>query len=328
SSNTVQSSLMYNPNYAGLQIWESSYNAVLDSTMTAADLSGRALEIRGSSWTTVARSMIGGGAGNGAYLYNGSAYNTITQSTMSTSGANRVGLFLDAAPSNTILQSYVQSLAGTGGYISNASHFNAIRQSTFVSVTASFFGVLLDNANDGEISDSRIVNTAGDALQIYGIRDVIVRTTMTAEGRGLFLIGASTISVFDSYIQGSTAAFVKDSTSAVIGGSVLVATNTIGSALALAGGNVNLTITTSTLLAPSLGRGLALNVGNAGVVSLSSVVFTGAGRGIEISTQVTGSFSLVVDSITFRGLALGATAVHFLGGTFVSTFTHANFEDA
>src|SRR6185503_21185000 len=37
---------------------------------------------------------------------------------------------------------------------------------------------------------------------------------------------------------------------------------------------------------------------------------------------------LAVDSVTFRGLASGATAIHFLGGTFVTTFTLADFEDA
>ncbi|MEQ1919161.1 MAG: hypothetical protein ABL955_08185, partial [Elusimicrobiota bacterium] len=49
---------------------------------------------------------------------------------------------------------------------------------------------------------------------------------------------------------------------------------------------------------------------------------------IEISTQVAGGFSLAIDSVTFRSLASGATAIHFLGGTFVSTITLAKFEDA
>ena len=56
------------------------------------------------------------------------------------------------------------------------------------------------------------------------------------------------------------------------------------------------------------------------------MTFTGAARGIEISTQAA-AFSLVVDSITFRGLSAGATAIHFLGGTFTSTIALANFED-
>ena len=87
---------------------------------------------------------------------------------------------------------------------------------------------------------------------------------------GLGVIAASSNSVYNSYVQGSTAALISGSTGTVIRGTFLAATNAIGSALALSSGSVNLTIATSTLLATSLGRGLALNPGNTGVVSLGT----------------------------------------------------------
>ncbi|MBI4060684.1 MAG: Ig-like domain-containing protein [Elusimicrobia bacterium] len=151
--------------------------------------------------------------------------------------------------------------------------------------------------------------------------------TSTTQGLGaLYVLQSASNTILSSYIQGSSAAYVSGSTGTVFGGSMLVATNATGRAVTWANGGVNLTIATSTLLSASQGRGLALETGNAGTVSLGSVTFMGSGRGIEISTQA-GGFVLSIDSVTFRGLASGATAVHFLGGTFVSTINLANFED-
>ena len=108
---------------------------------------------------------------------------------------------------------------------------------------------------------------------------------------------------------------------------MFVATNTVGVALAMTGGSVNLAVASTTLRGGPSGRGFLLGLSNSGVVTIGSVTVTGTARGIEISTQSTG-FSLVFDSVTFRGLSVGATAIHFLGGTPVTTFTLANFEDA
>ncbi len=328
SSCTITQSYLANPAGSAATLDTGShYNTISQSTVVADGVAASALYLLGSDSNTLTGNMVFGGQGNALYLAAGSDYNTVSLSTLAATATNRTALFLDAATNNTIQLVYAQSLGGSGGYVSNASNFSAIRQSTFVSVTSGYYGLLFDNANFSDISDSSIRNPNGTALQIYGVRDTVSRTTMTAGDYGLFLVAAETVAVYDSYIQGSTAAFVNFSTGTSFGGSVLAATSSIGSALALAGGSVNLTITTSTLRAPSSGRGLALNYGSVGLVSLGSVTFTGAARGIEISTQGA-LFSLAVDSITFRGLASGATAVHFLGGTFVATFTLANFEDA
>ena len=140
-----------------------------------------------------------------------------------------------------------------------------------------------------------------------------------ADRFALYIAASSSNTVLDSYIQGSTAAFISGSTGTVIGGSVFVATNTSGAALAFAGGSVNLTVASTTLRGGPNGRALLLDVGNSGVVAIGSVTVSGSRRGLEISTQ-TASFILAVDSITFRGLTPGATAIQFLGGTFESRY--------
>lgn len=300
---------------------------ILYSTIIANASGGSALYVLATDSVSFVGGRVDGGAGNAVFLDAGSDYNTIATSTLTTTGVNRTALYLNAASYNVMQQVYAHSAAGTGGYISNASNSNAVRRSTFSAQSASFFGLLLDNANFGEISSSTIRNTAGTGLQVYGVRDTITRTTMTGTEYGLYLVAAATVSVVDSYVQGATAAFVSGSTGTIFGGSVFAGTGAGGAALRYAGGGVNLTIATSTLLSPGSGRGLALETGSAGVVSLGSVTFSGSARAVEIATQ-TAVFSLAVDSATFRGLASGATAIHFLGGTFVSTITLANFEDA
>ncbi|MCM2303178.1 MAG: right-handed parallel beta-helix repeat-containing protein [Elusimicrobia bacterium] len=327
SSNTVTGSFIRNTAGHGASLQSgASLNVISQSTVSADAGAYAAVYVAGSDSNTLTGNMIDGGPGNALYLDTGSDYNTVSLSTLATSGVNRAGLVLQAATNNLILRVHAQSLGGSGGYVANAN-FNSIRLSTFVSVTAGYFGLLLDNANDNGVSDASIRSSNGTALQIYGARNVISRATMTAGDHGLYLVAAATTAVYDSYIQGSTAAYVSGSTGTMIGGSMLAATDAAGSALALDGGSVNLTIATSTLLAPSQGRGLALNPGSVGVVSIGSVTFGGAGRGVEISTQGA-NFTLSVDSVTFRGLASGATAIHFLGGAFVSTITLAYFEDA
>ncbi|MBI2384861.1 MAG: right-handed parallel beta-helix repeat-containing protein, partial [Elusimicrobia bacterium] len=328
SSNTIAGSYIGNAaGSAAVLDAGAVFNTISASTMASNSGAAYALYLNGASSNTITGSLASNPSGNAAGLVSGANRNTVVLSTMISAGVNRVGLLMDAASRNTVLQSYAGGENGAGAYISNASNFNAFSQSTFTSAAAAYRGLLLDNADFSDIAGCVISNAAGDALEIYGIYDTISLSTITAGGVGLTLTAASTVSVHGSYIQGSTAALISGSTGTIIGGSVFVATNTAGSALALAGGSVNLTFATSTLLAPSLGRGLALNEGNVGVVSLGSVTFAGAARGIEISTQGA-LFTLAVDSVTFRGLASGATAVHFLGGTFTSTFTLANFEDA
>ncbi|MEK7746450.1 MAG: VCBS repeat-containing protein, partial [Elusimicrobiota bacterium] len=93
------------------------------------------------------------------------------------------------------------------------------------------------------------------------------------------------------------------------------------------GANINLTLSSSTFISANTGTGISLGEGNLGALSLASATVRGSRYGLSIATQAAGA-SLSVSSITFSSLASGATAIHFLGGTFVSTFSALRFTDA
>ena len=252
----------------------------------------------------------------------GSDFNAISLSTMI--GA-ALGLYASGSDSNTITGSYMRG-GERGAFLWTGADYNTISLSTMIGVSC---GLQVNAADSNAVSRSYIWGGLGGAMLDNGSDfNAISLSTMVSDNAGwraLFILQGSSNVLLNSYVRGAEAAIISGSTGTIIGGSIFIATNTAGSALVLAGGSVNLTITTSTLLSPSLGRGLYLDSDNAGVVSLSSVIFTGAARGLEIAAQ-RADFEFSVDSITFRALASGATAVHFLGGTFVSTFTLANFE--
>ena len=301
----------------------SDYNAISLSTAIGGSNSGH--YSFGSDSNTVTLSYLSGGA-YGAWLDSGADYNVISLSTMI--GGSSFGLYVNAADANAVTQGYMRG--GTYGvWMQNGSDRNTISLSTMIG--AGQAGFYAGGSDSNTVTRSYMSGGLNGAQLTAGADfNTVSLSTMVSSSVGnaaLYILQSSSNTILDSYVQGSTAALISGSTGTVIGGSIFVATGTAGSALAFAGGSVNLTIATSTLLAPSLGRGLALNPGNAGVVSIGSVTFTGAARGIEVSTQGA-LFSLAVDSITFRALAPGATAIHFLGGSFVATFTLANFEDA
>jgi len=152
----------------------------------------------------------------------------------------------------------------------------------------------------------------------------------TAQAGGSYAIylhkGASN-TISDCYLQGSTAAYVQGSTGTVITGSVLAATNTSGSGLWLGGGSVNLTLSSTSIEVAAGRSGIFLDNGNNGVLSLSSDSIAFSQFGLNIATQAAGA-SLTTSGLSFNSLLAGATAVNFLGGTFVSTFAAAYFNES
>ncbi|MBI4060603.1 MAG: right-handed parallel beta-helix repeat-containing protein [Elusimicrobia bacterium] len=334
-SNTVEDSYAWGPAGYGARLDAgSSDNAISRSTMVSGGGGQSGLVIDSGNGNRVTGSYMMGQAGLGAYLLNSSAYNTILQSTMVSNSATGYGFYIGAAPSsNTVTGSYIQNLAGGYGAVLDGD-YNTISQSTVVANSTSNHALYVNAADRNTVMDSLLRNPTGHAVFLTGSKyNTILRSTMTsaatvASRYALYVLQSSSNTILDSYIQSaSSAVYISGSTGTVIGGTVVVATNTAGRALTFEGGSVNLTLATSTLLSPAQGRGLELSEGSAGTVSLGSVTFMGSGRGIEISTQTDG-FVLDIDSVTFRGLASGATAIHFLGGTFVSTINLANFEDA
>lgn len=69
-----------------------------------------------------------------------------------------------------------------------------------------------------------------------------------------------------------------------------------------------------------------LGANNPGTIWLSSNAVSGPGLGLAVSTQPAGT-ELAVSSLAFNALSSGATAIRFLGGELVSTFTAVAFAD-
>ncbi|MEK9145205.1 MAG: fibronectin type III domain-containing protein, partial [Elusimicrobiota bacterium] len=127
-------------------------------------------------------------------------------------------------------------------------------------------------------------------------------------------------------LAGSTATLISDS--------VLVATDAFGTGLVLlgpsalyaSGGNQGVSVASTTLLAGMGGTGALLDADNQGTLSLASVTVRGARFGVRIATPGAGA-SLSIASMTFESLQAGATAIRFLGGVFISSFTDLTFAD-
>jgi len=308
----------------------SNDNLVSGSTITSG-LTNFALYVRTSSSNTFTGSIMTAPTGVGALFGVSASYNTISQSSVTSEVSGGAALWVNSSDFNTFTGSYLANPVGYGALIASTADRNTISQSTMASASGSGVALQITNSDTNTVTGCLISNTGGTGASLSNGADnnVIELSTVTsraATNSALAISLSYSNAIRDSYVQGSTAALVSDSTGTVIATSVLVATNTIGSALALnKGGGFGLS--SSTLRGGPSGRGLSLGLDYSGVVSVGSVTVTGAARGLEISTQAVG-FVLAVDSVTFRGLSAGATAIHYLGGTFNSTFTLANFEDA
>jgi titin len=330
SSNTVTQSYVFNPSGDGLSL-VSNYNTISQSTLESGSGGDSAVFLSAAHFNTITQSYVTNLAGNAANVFS-SNYNTISLSTLTSNGVGNKALYLFTASSNTVTQSYITNPAGDAVHVFSNSNSNTISQSTLTSNTATSYALYLQSASSNKITQSYISNPSGYAAVLFSNANsnTISQSTMTSGAAGydaLHLDGVSSSTIDRSYIQGSTAVYITGSTGTVFSTSELAADSALGNALTLTGGCVSLSVASSTLRGGASGRGLLLDLGNSGVVSIGSVTVMAATRGLEISTQAAG-FTLAVDSVTFRGLSAGATAIHFLGGTVVSTLTLANFEDA
>ncbi len=322
ASNTVTQSYLWGGSRGVFLDAGANRNAISLSTMIGnTDIGFYAF---GAASNTVTQSYMWGSQ-RGTLLDTGSDRNSISLSTMI--GNTQHGFFTLGADWNTVTQSYMWgSLNGVN--LNTGSDYNAISLSTMTGNTQNGFYSIGSASN----TVTRSYMWGGlrgawlDANSNYNTISLSTMISSNASSPALVVLNSSGTLIQSSYIQGSTAAVVSGSTGTIINSSVFVATNTFGAALAMQAGGNGLTVASTTLRGGPSGRGLLLDVNNRGTVSIGSVTVTGTARGLEISTQAAG-FVLAIDSVTFRGLTAGATAIHFLGGTFVSTFTLANFED-
>ncbi|MBI3298687.1 MAG: right-handed parallel beta-helix repeat-containing protein, partial [Elusimicrobia bacterium] len=338
-SNTVTGSYIQNLAGAGTTLFTGSdYNTISLSTMLADHASFRALTFSGADHNIVTDSDMRNLSGAAAGLLAGSDYNAISVSTMVSNASVSQALYMSDSDSNTVTGSYLQNLAGDGAYLFTGSDYNTISQSTIVSNAANFQALYLRGADRNTVTGSYIQNLAGYGATLDTSADynTIILSTMTsasaAAGRyGLYIVSASSNALLDSYVQGSSAAFISRATGTVIGGSVLAATQTAGAALTMTGGSVNMTLTTSTLSGGPGGAALSLEAGNSGTISLSSNTISGGRWGVRVATMSCASCggNLSISSLVFAGpLSAGATAIDFTGGTFVSTFAYVDFAAA
>jgi hypothetical protein len=322
SSNTLSQSFISNGDGFAVR-HNGSYNTISRSTMTSP--SGlQTVYINGGSWSSIIQSYIYNSNGWGLRL--SGSNNVITQSSMI---AANVALNFTSGSSNTITQSYLYSLSAQA-LAMGAVTDNAVSLST-ISSAGSFAALALGGADWNNFSGNVITASAASAVTLTGSADfnTFSQSTMTSiatAGTGLSITQSSTNTFTNSYIQGSTGVVVNSSTGTILRSNVIIATNTFGDAVWLGGGSVNLTITSSTLLGPGSSRGLTLNTGNDGQITISSNIVRGVSQGIFIATQ-TPNASFLISSVTFRSLASGATAINFSGGTVVSTISSVNFED-
>ena len=331
-SNTITHSFMSNPAGHGLFLESGAdYNNVSDSTITSSGIAISAFSIHTSSFNNITRSYISNSMCRGVHL--AADYNTISDSTITSNGTSiTCSALLISGNSNNIIRSDISNPAGSGAYLYYRAAYNTISDSTMTSNGSGYPALYISSANSNNITRSYMSNPAGWGVELDSgaAHNTISDSTVTsnnADYSALYISGSSSNTVSGSYIQGSTAAYITGSTGTVIGGSVLIATNTAGYALRFAGGSMNLALSTSTLSGGPQGAGIYLDENNSGVINLSSNTISGGQYGLNIAAQSAGA-SLDISSMTFSSLTAGATAINFLGGQFVSTFTGVAFNSA
>ncbi|MDO8803794.1 MAG: right-handed parallel beta-helix repeat-containing protein, partial [Elusimicrobiota bacterium] len=330
TSNTITNSYISSLSGDGAYLKSgANYNAISYSTLISSSSIKSALYIYNSDYNTVTGSYIYNPKGYAARLSVSSSYNNILYSTMTSEDAGNAGLYIsNSSGFNTITGSYIRSTLGRGAFLDLNANNNTIADSTITCNNATYSALFLtENSSTNTVTGSYISNTLGrSAYFVTGAYNTISYSTVTGGGsyEALSIITSSANIVSGSYVQGSTAAYISGSTATIFNSTVLVATNTAGYALRLAGGSVNLRLSSSTLSGGTYGAAIYLDAYNSGKLELSSNTVAGGGYGLNIATQSVGA-TLSISSLTFNSLTAGATAINFLGGTFVSTFTGMGF---
>ncbi len=306
----------------GMLSSSASVNISSVNVVSGGKITGVAIEI--SSWSTVSYSNIAAQSAWGLQI--DGENNTVSFSTVTSNSA--VALYLLNAGSNTVTRSYLFNSGGYGAYIDTGSDYNTISYSTITSNTPVlvFSALGISGASFNTITQNFITRTSGSGVNIFdgANGNEISYSTITSQSDAISITASSANTITDSYVQGSTAVYISGSTGTIIGGSVFVATNTAGYGLGFAGGSMNLMVSTSSFSGGTQGAGIFLDENNSGVINLSSNTITGGKYGVNIATQAAGA-ALSISSITFQSMTPGATAINFLGGNFVSTFTGVAF---
>src|SRR3989338_8618906 len=310
----------------GIQFAGGSYNTLEQSTITIDTGGGYSLNFFSSSWNTVTRSYIFNRAGTALRAEGGSINNTVSQSTVAST--NQAAVSLTGSSRSDFIQDYISG--GVDGVVSQTDN-NSLSQSTITCSVAGCAALHLNSpgaaGDNNSVSQCFIKAPNGYGLLISGgAKDnTISQSTITSNTRlypAVFFNRASTNTIADSYIQGSSAVVISGSTGTIINSSVLVATNTLGSAVWMTTTSVNLFMSSNTITGGPQGAGIYLDQNNTGSISLSTNTIMPSSRyGIYVATQTAGAqvwitsntilpaLSASVDTygIYLNGLASGAT---------------------
>ncbi|MBI3552269.1 MAG: right-handed parallel beta-helix repeat-containing protein [Elusimicrobia bacterium] len=325
---TISQSYVANPSNDAL-VMGGGGNAISQSSVTSNGAAKFALAIvGGASFNTVTLSYLSSPNGNGLGLLNVSNNNTISQSSITSAGVG--GYAVDIYGStNTLTSLYIYEPSGYGAYFQPPAANNMISQSRITNNSAGYPALYLTGSSYNTITQSFISNTADVAVSLSGdSHDTIRQSTVTSNGGPgqAISISGSSDTIDASYVQGQQAISNFGSTGTVIDGSVLFATGTFQKAI-FSFASVGLTVTTNTIFGGPQGAGVFLDIGHAGPLSLTSNTILGCQLGLKVNSQSAGAV-LSVTSMTFLNLSAGATAINFLGGTFVSTFSKVFFDNS
>ncbi|MDE2426898.1 MAG: right-handed parallel beta-helix repeat-containing protein, partial [Elusimicrobia bacterium] len=325
SSNTVTHSYAFNSNYYAAEI-DGSYNTISASTMVI-NSGNEALYLTGSNckYNTITDSFISAKS-KAIYIESGANNNTIRDSTATSLGSS-YGLYLTGSSDhNAFSNDYLASSTGQAVYITG-SHYTTISGSTITSqISGDYAAESIYGYSSGYnvFSNDSISSPNGYGLYIsYETGDTISLSTITASYPAIEIYNVSSATVDNCYAQGSSAIYIGFSTGTAIGASVLVNAKTINDdALQFNGGNVNLTLSSSTLTGGPQGAGVYLGSGNMGLINLSSnTINAGSEYGIYIATPAAGAqvwitSNTILPTVTtanntygiyFDGLTSGAT---------------------
>lgn len=284
-------------NYRPLHLYGADSNRITHSNFF--NSVGIAVENQGSN-NSFAHCIIRGSMNGLLSNYGSTSSNTVTQCDISADYASAVLL---SGSYNTITES-------TMSYVQMGGSYNIIRQS-FIHSNANRWG---QNSLSG--------------ISFYGHNNLITQSTVTATDEGVVMSGSSN-TLEASYVEGTNAVKVTG-IGHVIESNVLVGL--------LSGGNgvitwtldgimaERLSIASNVIIAGPQGAGITVFLGNQGSNTFSSNTVMGGRHGVQIDSRTPGAV-LTMSSITFSGLAPGATAIRFLGGTFVSDFPSIAFAD-
>ncbi|MGD9642074.1 MAG: NosD domain-containing protein [Elusimicrobiales bacterium] len=333
SSNSVTDSYLYGGlSHVAHLSGGSAYNSIRRSRIAGGSPTSAALYVDGSNYNSVTDSFINSPtSAYNAYFSGGAAYNSVSRSTMTCQDVGCNALYFTGSSRNTVSDSYVGGPLGYGAHFTAGSNYNTLARNFFYGGNGSYAALHFVTSEFNAVSDSYLHSSAGIALyfETRSAGNTVSRSTVTSGSwlAAAYFRAASSNTISESYLQGSTAAYISGSTGTVISNSVLVGYGPGSLGLDMGRGSRNLTFSSNTVYAGA--QGTAINIGpdNDGLIAVSSGSVRGGRYGAVIAQQPAG-VTLAFSGLSFDNLSPGATALQLLGGQVVSTFTGVSFNAA